>query len=208
MPLIARALQFIDSQHFPVQWQAKKTCHWCHFPIEWHQWHEKNKYIARESADIEPFMTPVQWVQCVFKPFLFSTFSMVSECVQRFPIKREGDFLFREGVFKIRLRKFLEQIVYSTFSSSSFLKSCTTVGRLNYLWWIDQKDKIVGGLFPQLLDLFEYSFQALLILFHLRKSPRNGDAHHENSNGDDRKVPCIVGSDENCPYNQDNDRKS
>ena len=74
MSLIVRALQVIDFQNFPVQWQAKKPCHWCHFPIEWHQWHGKNKHITRESADIEPFMTPVQWVQCVFKPFFIFNF--------------------------------------------------------------------------------------------------------------------------------------
>ena len=31
--------------------------------IEWHQWHEKNKYIARGHINIQWFIIPVQWVQ-------------------------------------------------------------------------------------------------------------------------------------------------
>ena len=43
----------------------KQKCHVTDvtFAIEWHQWHAKNKHIARGSADIQRLMTSVQWVQ-------------------------------------------------------------------------------------------------------------------------------------------------
>ena len=43
----------------------KQKCHVTDvtFAIEWHQWHAKNKHIARGNADIQRLMTSVQWVQ-------------------------------------------------------------------------------------------------------------------------------------------------
>ena len=43
----------------------KQKCHVTDvtFAIEWHQWHAKNKHIARGNVDIQWFMTSVQWVQ-------------------------------------------------------------------------------------------------------------------------------------------------
>ena len=43
----------------------KQKCHVTDvtFAIEWHQWHAKNKHIARGIIDIQRFMTSVQWVQ-------------------------------------------------------------------------------------------------------------------------------------------------
>ena len=34
--------------------------------VEWHQWHENNKYIALENIDNQHIIVSVQWVQCVF----------------------------------------------------------------------------------------------------------------------------------------------
>ena len=63
MSLIARILQLIDSQTIPVQWQAKSHVTDVTFAIEWHQWHTKNKHIARGDIDIQRVIMSVQWVQ-------------------------------------------------------------------------------------------------------------------------------------------------
>ena len=45
----------------------KQKCHVTDvtFAIEWHQWHAKNKHIARGNVDIQRFMMSVQWVQWI-----------------------------------------------------------------------------------------------------------------------------------------------
>ena len=69
MSLIARCVQLADYQRLPVQWQEKShVTHVTQKKPKWHQWHVKNKHIARGNIDIQRITPLVQWVQCIFKP--------------------------------------------------------------------------------------------------------------------------------------------
>ena len=64
----------------PSPCNDKQKCHVTDvtFAIEWHQWHAKNKHIARGGVDIQRFMTSVQWVQWDWESkliYLHSTFA-------------------------------------------------------------------------------------------------------------------------------------
>ena len=61
-------MQLFDYQHFPVQWGQKSNVTHVTRARKWHQWHEKNKHMSLGSIDIQRITTPVQWVQCIFKP--------------------------------------------------------------------------------------------------------------------------------------------
>ena len=64
------------------------------------------------------------------------------------------------------------------------------------------------GLFPQFLDLFKHGFQAFLVLFHLRKTPWDANAHHEYSKNYNFRIPRIFAGNEDSPYNQYNNWKN